>query len=120
MGRLTQVSILAAGGALAVAAAAHGGPDGTAAAPKRVTIAMSEFRFALQPKTVPRGEVVFAVANRGSIRHDFKIAGRKTPVLAPGTSRTLRVRFAKPGRYAFVCTLPSHAAAGMKGVLVVK
>ena len=64
--------------------------------------------------------MVFAVRNNGAIAHNFKIAGKKTPVIAAGKSGTLRVAFKKAGRYPFLCTLPSHAPAGMKGILVVK
>ena len=40
-------------------------------------------------------------------------------MLAPGSSATLKVVFAK-GKFAYLCTVPGHAAAGMKGVLTVK
>jgi uncharacterized cupredoxin-like copper-binding protein len=117
--RIRNGSVLAAVGAvaLAVTVSAFGG---NAAAAQRVAVDMSEFKFAVKPKTAKVGVVVFAVANKGSISHDFRIAGRKTPVLAAGKSGTLKVTFKKAGRYPFLCTLPSHAAAGMKGVLIVK
>jgi uncharacterized cupredoxin-like copper-binding protein len=85
-----------------------------------VTVTMREFRFTLSRRSVPTGTtVVFKVVNRGKITHDFKIAGKKTKKLNPGKSATLRVKFAKKGRYAYVCTIPGHAAAGMKGVFAV-
>ena len=80
----------------------------------------SEFRYTLSKTVVPTGTVVFRVTNRGKIAHDFKIAGKKTARLAAGAAGTLRAVFTKAGRYAFLCTLPGHAAAGMKGVLTVK
>ena len=80
---------------------------------------MTEFKFALKPKTATKRAVVFALKNNGTIGHDFKIAGKKTPMVAAGKSG-LRVTFRKAGRYAFLCTLPSHAPAGMKGVLIVR
>jgi len=79
----------------------------------------SELRFTLSKKAVPRGTVAFKVTNKGSLPHDFKIAGEKTRLLAPGKSETLRVSFEKAGRYPFRCTVPGHATAGMKGTLVV-
>jgi uncharacterized cupredoxin-like copper-binding protein len=113
--------LLPAGAAVALAALAAVVAAPGAPAPQRVAVTMTEFRFALVPKTVQQGRpVVFAVANRGTIAHDFRIAGRKTVVLTAGRRTTLRATFAKAGRYPFLCTLPSHAAAGMKGVLVVK
>jgi uncharacterized cupredoxin-like copper-binding protein len=40
-------------------------------------------------------------------------------VLSPGKSATLRVTFLRKGRYPYKCTVPGHAAAGMKGVFTV-
>jgi uncharacterized cupredoxin-like copper-binding protein len=77
----------------------------------------SEFRFTLSRKTVPKGSVTFKVANRGTMSHDFKIAGKKTKLLAKGKTATLTASFSKAGRYAYLCTVPGHAAGGMKGVL---
>jgi uncharacterized cupredoxin-like copper-binding protein len=69
---------------------------------------------------VPKGTVVFTVRNTGQLAHDFKIAGKKTAQVAPGTTKKLTVKFAKAGRYTYVCTVPGHAAGGMKGSLIVK
>jgi uncharacterized cupredoxin-like copper-binding protein len=43
----------------------------------------------------------------------------QTPNVDPG-SANLTVTFTKPGTYRYLCTLPGHAEAGMKGVLTVK
>jgi uncharacterized cupredoxin-like copper-binding protein len=80
----------------------------------------SELRFTLSKKSVAKGKVTFKVVNKGALSHDFKIAAKKTPLLVRGKSATLTVTFKKAGRYAYLCTIPGHAAAGMKGVLVVK
>jgi uncharacterized cupredoxin-like copper-binding protein len=82
-----------------------------------VKVTATEFKFKLSRTTVPVGVVVFQVVNKGKIKHDFKIAGKKTPLIRPGKSAMLRVVFHKKGRYAYLCTVPGHAAAGMKGVL---
>jgi uncharacterized cupredoxin-like copper-binding protein len=66
---------------------------------------------------VHKGTVIFKVVDRGALSHDFKIHGKKTKLLSPGKSTTLRVVFKKAGRYPYLCTVPGHAAAGMKGVL---
>jgi len=79
-----------------------------------------ELRFTLSRRTVPRGTVVFNVRNRGGSDHDFKIKGKKTRMLASGESATLRVTFSRAGSYPFLCTVPGHAAAGMKGRLTVR
>jgi uncharacterized cupredoxin-like copper-binding protein len=57
--------------------------------------------------------------NRGKVRHDFRILGKKTKSLAAGTRQKLTVTFRRAGRYQYVCTLPGHAAAGMKGTFTV-
>jgi uncharacterized cupredoxin-like copper-binding protein len=80
----------------------------------------SEFRFTLSKKTVPKGSVTFKVTNRGTVSHDFKIKGKKTKLIAKGKSATLTASFPKAGKYAFLCTVPGHAAGGMKGVLTVR
>jgi len=80
----------------------------------------SEFRFKLSRATVAKGTVVFKVVNRGALPHDFKIAGKKTKLLSPGKSQTLRVVFRAAKRYPYLCTVTGHAAAGMKGTLRVK
>jgi uncharacterized cupredoxin-like copper-binding protein len=88
-------------------------------ATSHVTVVAREFSFKLSRRTVPVGIVVFKVVNKGKLSHDFKIAGKKTALIKPGKQATLKVVFKKKGKYAYVCTVPGHAAAGMKGVLVV-
>jgi uncharacterized cupredoxin-like copper-binding protein len=94
-----------------------------AATPQNVTVTAgkpTEFRFTLSKKTVKKGvPVVFKVTNRGAIAHDFKIGGKKTAQLAAGKTATLRVTFAKVGKFSYLCTLPTHATAGMKGTITV-
>ena len=112
-------------GALAALSVAVTGAFGGPATQSATTVAVtagkpSEFRFIVKPKIVKKGIVTFKVANKGMLAHDFKVAGKKTKTLAKGKTATLRITFKKAGKYAYLCTLPSHAAAGMKGVLVVK
>ena len=84
-----------------------------------VTVRATEFKFTLSRRSVPTGRVIFTVTNKGKLSHDFKIAGKKTPLLSPGHSATLRVTFSKKGRYPYLSTVSGQAAAGMKGVLSV-
>jgi uncharacterized cupredoxin-like copper-binding protein len=85
----------------------------------QVTVAASEFKFVLNKKTAKRGIVIFKVTNVGKLKHDFQIDRRKTRLLAHGQSETLRVVFARAGHYTYVCTVPGHAALGMKGVFTI-
>jgi uncharacterized cupredoxin-like copper-binding protein len=80
----------------------------------------TEFAFKLSKATIPTGVVHFKVTNNGAIAHDFKIAGKKTKVLAPGQSQTITVTFKKAGSFRYLCTVTGHAAAGMKGVIKVR
>jgi len=86
---------------------------------KAVTVTASEFKFKLSTKTVPHGAVTFTVVNKGALPHDFKIAGKKTPLIKPGKSARLAVTL-KAGKLTYICTVAGHAAAGMKGTLTVK
>jgi uncharacterized cupredoxin-like copper-binding protein len=116
MKRLLVLSLLAT--SLAVAplglAAQH-----TATGTTTVKVVAKEFKFTLTPKTAKAGTVVFKVVNKGHVMHDFKIAGKKTSMLKPGKSATLKVKL-KKGSYKYLCTVPGHAAAGMKGTFKVK
>jgi uncharacterized cupredoxin-like copper-binding protein len=58
--------------------------------------------------------------NNGGIPHDMRINDQQTPNIDPGESATLEVTFTKPGKYPYLCTIPGHAEAGMKGVLTVE
>jgi plastocyanin len=84
------------------------------AAKTRVAVAAKEFKFTLRPTSARHGSVTFAIANVGKVQHDFKIAGRTTPKINPRKSRTLTVNL-KKGTYHYLCTVPGHAASGMKG-----
>ncbi len=84
-----------------------------------VQVKGGEFFFKLSTKSVatPR-KVTFVFKNTGHVLHDFKINGKKTPLIAPGKTATLAVTL-KKGKYTYLCTVPGHAAAGMKGVFTV-
>jgi plastocyanin len=84
-----------------------------------VTVTATEFHFKLSKTSVPHGSVTFTVVNKGHVGHDFKIGGTKTPLIRPGKSDKFTVTL-KKGKAAYLCTVPGHAAAGMKGSLTVK
>jgi uncharacterized cupredoxin-like copper-binding protein len=78
----------------------------------------SEFHFTLSKKSAKAGAVTFKVTNKGALPHDFKIAGKKTKLLTPGQSQSLKVTL-KKGSFPYRCTVTGHAAAGMKGTFKV-
>ena len=91
----------------------------------------AEFHFTVAPSTVKRGIIVFKIANKGKLPHTFKLCskassslanscnGRSSGQISPGASGTLRVSVLLKGTYEYLCTLPGHAAGGMKGLLKV-
>ena len=86
-----------------------------------VSVSAFEMGFKLSKATVACGTVVFDVRNDGKLAHDFSFGSRGggTPLIQPGESAALRVTFAKPGKYTFICTVEGHQEAGMFGVLTV-
>ncbi len=80
-----------------------------------VTVTATEFHFKLSRTSAPHGAVVFKLVNKGTIPHNFKIAGKKTALISPGKSAKLTVTLATGKTYTYICTVPGHAAAGMKG-----
>lgn len=121
MSRLRKGALVAAPLAAAVAVAVPTALGGQAATAVSVTAGKpSEFKFTLSERAVAKGVVTFRIANKGSLKHDFKILGKKSAMLDKGKTGTLKVTFKKAGKYAFLCTVPGHAPAGMKGVLTVK
>jgi uncharacterized cupredoxin-like copper-binding protein len=112
--------VLIAGVSLAAAMSAFGGSSSSAATTVTVTLGKpSEFKITLSKKTIAKGVTTFKVTNKGKLRHDFRIAGKKTPSLSTGKAATLKATL-KARKYAYLCTLPGHAVAGMKGTLTVK
>jgi len=115
---------LVATGAAVIAVAAiplAGAAARPAAATATVNVKAGEMYFKLSTKTLAKpGRVTFVVKNAGHLVHDFKIAGKVTPMINPGKSAKLTVSFKKKGKYSYLCTVPGHAAGGMKGVFTVK
>ncbi|MEE9240763.1 MAG: plastocyanin/azurin family copper-binding protein, partial [bacterium] len=90
----------------------------------RVSLNATEFSFLpADLQTVP-GEVSFSVINQGRFPHVLAIQGMglrvSTPLIAPGETQTLRVKFERSGEYRVVCPLKGHAERGMVGSLQVR
>jgi plastocyanin len=125
-GRVVLLAALGVAGLAAGVLVPGGGASPTAshspshsAATTRVTVAATEYRFTLSRHRAPAGTVIFTVTNKGKVPHDFKIGGKRTPLLLSGRSATLRVTFSKRGSYPYLSTVSGQAAAGMKGVFSV-
>jgi uncharacterized cupredoxin-like copper-binding protein len=93
----------------------------TAATATTVQVSGGEFFFRLSTKSAAKpGTVTFVFKNVGHVAHDFKISGKQTPLIQPGKTAKLVVTFKKMGKYAYLCTVPGHAEAGMKGTFTVR
>jgi uncharacterized cupredoxin-like copper-binding protein len=126
MRRVLAVLMLTALGAAGLVAGVLAGQGGAAAtvpaAAKAITVKVvaKEFKFTLSRRSVPVGSTeICKVVNKGAATHEFKIAGKKTPLLKAGKSATIKVKFAKKGKFAYICTVLGHAKLGMKGVFAV-
>lgn len=117
------VVVAVAASAVGIARAGGASPDGGQAvvAPVKVTVTMSDFKFKLSKKTVPKGKpVLFTIINKGPSPHDFDVSGTKgTKIIADGKKTTQRVTFKKAGQFRYVCTVPRHIQFGMAGNLKV-
>ena len=114
--RITVVGMLV-GASLALVLPASAAPTATGVA---VTAGKpTEFKYTFSKTSVAKGAITFTVTNKGKLEHDFKIGGKKIAKLKPGKKATLTVTL-KAGKAAYLCTLPGHAAGGMKGTLTVK
>jgi uncharacterized cupredoxin-like copper-binding protein len=121
-GTFGLVALAAAGLAVAFAQTGAASPQAAKAAnaTTKITVAGSEFKFVFSKRSIAApGTVVFTFVNKGKISHNFKIGGKVTPNLLPGKSAKLTVKFTKKGHYAYSCTIPGHAGAGMKGTFSV-
>jgi len=96
----------------------------TAGKPSELAFKLSKF------SKLPAGTFTFKVKNSGLAFHDFKLCtvpvtsaaknacvGKATAILKPGQTATLTVKLTKNGLYEYLCSVPGHAAAGMKGLL---
>ena len=108
--------------ALTPAGVASARTDATArAAATTISVSGKEFSFHLSKTSISKpGTVTFRFRNAGTMAHDFAIGGKKTPLIRPRKTATLKVTFHEKGRFRYLCTVPGHAEAGMKGVFTVR
>jgi len=131
--RLLALAALAGVIALVAALPALAGSSTKKATIVKVSVTKTtEFHFVVVPKTVKHGLITFTITNNGTLPHDFelctsnkggtadKCVGKKVPALiSPGQTCKLTVNLTKAGTYEYLCTVPGHSAAGMKGILKV-
>jgi uncharacterized cupredoxin-like copper-binding protein len=108
---LASGAVLFAGGSSVAQAASKAHP-----AAETINASLSEYKIKLSTSSLKKpGSVTFKVTNAGHIAHDLSVDKKTTKLLQPGQSTTLTVKFEKEGSYYYDCTVPGHAALGMKG-----
>jgi plastocyanin len=82
-----------------------------------------QLKFTASRATATPGTVTLRMQNMSSVQHDISIKGaginKVGPIVSNGGVSTVTVSL-KPGTYEFYCSVDGHAAAGMRGPLVVK
>ena len=124
--------------AIAVQAATADSPSATAS--RGTTVKMTEFKFLPKTLSAKAGRLRVTAKNVGKVQHEFvlirtKRAASKLPrkgnqasekgaigeigeqKRGRSASKTFRL---KKGRYVFICNVPGHYQAGMRGSLVVE
>lgn len=89
---------------------------------REVRVEAGDLWFAPDRIEIAAGEPVnITVTNTGRIFHDFVIAelGFALEVEA-GETATGGLEVTEPGSYVFICSVPGHEAAGMRGTLIVR
>ncbi len=85
----------------------------------------TEYHLELSRASAAPGRTEVQLVNKGQDAHDVALigpsgrAGGRIGPLKPGERRSALVRLS-PGRWTLLCTLPRHAARGMRAVLAVR
>jgi len=96
-----------------------------------VTGKPSELAFQLSKSSnLAVGTYTFKVTDKGLGFHTFKFCtapvktaakntcvGKVTKLLHPGDTASFTVKITKTGKYEYLCSVPGHAAGGMKGLI---
>jgi mono/diheme cytochrome c family protein len=79
--------------------------------------------FTAGKATAAAGPLELIMKNLASIQHNIALEGggvnEKGPVVGKGGTSHVSANL-KSGKYTFLCTVPGHAAGGMKGTLTVR
>src|SRR5947207_12069459 len=86
---MKRITFLAGMGAVSAAAvffslSPFAAARSSAAQATTVKVTAKEYKFTLSRKSAPHGKVTFKVTNKGVLKHDFRIAGKKTKTLEIG------------------------------------
>ena len=84
-----------------------------------ITIDAFDVHYDIGTIKTAAGPLTVTLDNKGAIDHTFKIEGTPLTLKAGGGKSASGTVTLKPGTYSFECTIPGHAAMGMKGTVIV-
>jgi plastocyanin len=85
-----------------------------------LTIQSRGVAFSPDRLSAPPGEITVAMRNQDLFWHTFSVPGLGVNMPVPvGGLRSVTFT-AQPGTYRFICAIPSHEQAGMRGTLTVR
>jgi len=93
--------------------------------PARLGVQSFEFHYILSRASVPAGQLIVELSNRGEDDHNLNIlreGSDQPPIQLPDTSpgqRRSQTLTVAPGTYRLWCSLPQHEALGMQTTLTV-
>lgn len=97
------------------------GADAVGAREGDLRVTTSDLAFSTERLVADAGDVGVVVKNEDLFWHTFTVNKLNANVNVPtGGTKRLVLEDLAPGTYDFVCAIPGHEGAGMKGVLVVR
>jgi plastocyanin len=82
-----------------------------------------QLKFTASRATATAGTITLRMKNMSSVQHDIGVRGggidKVGPIVSNGGVSTVTVTL-RPGTYQFYCSVDGHAAAGMRGPLVIR
>lgn len=126
-GRRTLLAIALLAVTILMSAAAGSSPASAAPVreplPSRLLVTAREFSFSLSRPKVDAGPAIVELYNYGEDPHDLRlqrVGGNRVYALgetAPGERGRLEPTLRRASRYRLWCSLPGHAALGMRATL---
>lgn len=91
-----------------------------AAGPTMVNVIMKDYSFAFDVSMIPAGMVTFNLVNQGMAPHNLSFPSLNMTSMTIRAGQTTQFTVNLPaGMYDYLCTIPGHAEAGMKGTLTI-
>jgi plastocyanin len=119
---LVMLAVVAPVGLVACGGGSSGGSKGEptkTVTDGKLTIDALDVHFDIGTIKTTAGPLTVTMDNKGAIPHSFKIEGTDMTLKANGGKSATGTVTLKKGTYTFECTIPGHAAQGMKGKVIV-